>query len=376
MQEVVRQLSERLVLAGHDVTVATTFLPERSESLLRGVRVMPFRIRGNWAIGCAGETERYREFLVESDFDIITDFAAQQWTTDLALDLFDRIRAPKVFVPTGFSKLGAPRYREYYRLMPRWMRQYGMNVFHSQRYRDIQFARASGVDRWTVIPNGAARDEFAPRAGPDIRRMLGIPGRHLLVLHVGAHTGTKGHRAAIEIFHRARLRDATFLLVAGASRRGCARRCRLSALADRLSADRLLRGSRLLVAELSRAETVAAYHAADMFLFPSAVECSPLVLFECLASRTPFLSTDVGNAAEIIEWSKGGLLLPTIHDSKGDARADLSGSADLLRRIASQPEQRRALAASGYQAWEERFSWERIVPLYERLYQTLIEEQP
>ena len=123
MQEVVRQLSERLARSGHEVTVATTFLPERNGTVLAGVNLASFRIRGNWATGCTGETERYREFLLRSDFDIVTNFAAQQWTTDLALDILAQIRAKKVFVPTGFSKLDVPRYHEYYRLMPGWMNQ-------------------------------------------------------------------------------------------------------------------------------------------------------------------------------------------------------------------------------------------------------------
>ena len=39
MQEVVRQLSERLVLLGHDVTVATTRIPERTASSQNGVKI-------------------------------------------------------------------------------------------------------------------------------------------------------------------------------------------------------------------------------------------------------------------------------------------------------------------------------------------------
>jgi glycosyltransferase involved in cell wall biosynthesis len=56
-----------------------------------------------------------------------------------------------------------------------------------------------------------------------------------------------------------------------------------------------------MITSLSRIETLAAYHQADLFLFPSNIECSPLVLFESIASKTPFLTTDVGNAKEIIE---------------------------------------------------------------------------
>ena len=97
-----------------------------------------------------------------------------------------------------------------------------------------------------------------------------------------------------------------------------------------LSPARMLDGKRILIKSLARDETVAAYHAADIFLFPSNIECSPLVLFECLASKTPFLTSDAGNAAEIIRWSGAGRLLPTFQDEHGYARADIDSSAKAL----------------------------------------------
>ena len=126
---------------------------------------------------------------------------------------------------------------------------------------------------------------------------------------------------------------------------------------------------RLLIRSLSREETVAAYQEADLFLFPSNIECSPLVLFECMASRTPFLTTDVGNSAEIIEWSRGaGMLLPTSKNGVGDARADIKGSAKMLERIFRDGPGRREMADRGFEAWQERFGWEKITGEYEALY--------
>ena len=62
---------------------------------------------------------------------------------------------------------------------------------------------------------------------------------------------------------------------------------------------------RILILNIDREETVAFYQTADLFLFPSNIECSPIVLFEAMASKTPFLVTDVGNSKEIISWSEG-----------------------------------------------------------------------
>jgi len=114
MQEVVKQLSERLVTLGHDVTVATTKLPNRKSLEFNGVRIVEFAISGSLVRGLSGEVERYKKFLVESKFDVVTNFAAQQWATDLALGVLDKIKAKKVFVPTGFSGFYLPEYQDYF----------------------------------------------------------------------------------------------------------------------------------------------------------------------------------------------------------------------------------------------------------------------
>ena len=55
--------------------------------------------------GFSGEVERYKKFLLESDFDIIMNYTAQQWTTDLTFPFLAKISAKKVLVPCGFSGL-------------------------------------------------------------------------------------------------------------------------------------------------------------------------------------------------------------------------------------------------------------------------------
>ena len=130
-----------------------------------------------------------------------------------------------------------------------------------------------------------------------------------------------------------------------------------------------------IITQLSREETVAAYKAADLFLFPSKIECSPIVLFEAMASKTAFLSTDVGNAKEIVEWSHGGEILPTFIDQEGFSCADINGSAKQLDNLYRQSEKRKLLAQQGFTSWQEKFSWEVISKRYETLYLELLKEK-
>lgn len=372
MQEVVRQISEHLAGLGHQVTVATTVLAGRRDKSVNGVEIAEFSISGNLAKGLQGEVDRYRDFVFDSGFEIVTNFAAQQWATDAMLPVIDRLRAKKVFVPTGFSGLYAPEYAAYFNEMKKWMKMYDANIFLSNNYRDINFARENGITNIKIIPNGASETEFLPETSLDIRKKLGIPRHHFLILHVGSHTGQKGHREAIKIFNRAGIKNATLLIVANSFGGGCTSSCQRQSSLFKFSPWRLVDGKKLIVTFLDRTDTVAAYKEADLFLFPSNIECSPLVLFECMAAQTPFLTTDVGNAAEIIEWSGSGSLLPGTVLSNGKVKAKIGASARVLEEIINDGPRRDAMKKDGFKAWQDRFTWAQIAGEYEKLYQDLI----
>lgn len=372
MQEVVKQLSEGLVKLGQDVTVATTRLPERKEKIINRVKIIEFKVMGKMVEGLHGEIEKYKEFLINSDFDIITNFAAQQWASDLTFDILDEIKAKKVFVPQGFSGFYFPEYKNYFKNMKSWMKKYDMNVFPSNDYRDINFARKNNIKKIKLIPNGASEEEFLGQNNIDIREKLNIPKNHFLILHVGSHTGLKGNREAIEIFEKAKITNATFLIIGNSFGGGCTKYCFIKEKLFNLSPRRLLDKKRLIVVSLSREQTISAYKEANLFLFPSNIECSPLVLFECMASKTPFLTTDVGNAKEIIKWSKSGLLLPTIKDKNDYSKAKINESARLLENILTNSKRRALMGKIGFNIWKNKFTWEKITKEYESLYYRLI----
>lgn len=372
MQEVVKQISERLVMMGHSVTVATSKHPDRTNDTSNGVTIKDFEISGDYVHGIHGNTESYQNYLLNTDFDIITNFAAQQWATDIMLPLLQDIKAKKIFVPTGFSALHLPDYSGYFQMMKVWMNLYDMNVFLSDTYQDIEFARKFDVKNLIIIPNGASELEFNKEETIDIRKYLGISADQFLILHVGSHTGAKGHTEAIEIFRWADLKGATFIIVGNVFSKKCYYSCKFKELAFLMNPMNHIRNQYFLVRSLSRDQTIALYKTSDLFLFPSNIECSPIVLFECMASKTPFLTTDVGNAAEIIQWSHAGELLPTIKDERGYSHAEIPGSARILENLYHDSERREKMADSGLKSWQEKFTWDVIAQQYYDLYATLL----
>jgi len=398
MPEVVRQLSERIAGFGHEVTVATSKNCSRDSLLINGVKIKEFDVSGNYVKGYSGEIENYKNFIAGSQFDILVNFAAQQWSADLAFDLLPSLKCKKVFVPTGFSGLKNQEFGPYFEKMKTWMRYYDMNVFLSNNYQDIDFARKHGIDKIELIPNGADEREFNSSKIIDIRKKLNIGKNDFLIFHVGSHTGFKGHREAIEIFKRSKIKNAVLLIVGNSCNfknmrlisklkkafywlidkyyyDGCYDNCLKKEFFFNNSISGLRSGKKILVRQLTREDTIAAYKEADLFLFPSNIECSPIVLFECMASKTPFLATTAGNSAEIAEWSKSGVILPTITDETqaGYVKADIEKSSEMLENLYTDSELRNEMAENGYKIWKEKFTWEIIARNYEKLYLKLLE---
>lgn len=371
MAEVVKQLSERMVRMGHRVTVYTSHHPDRMASEMNGVVVRAFRAGGNAVQGPQGDVAGYEQALMEAKHDVVTFFAAQQWATDAMLPKLSTIVAKKVFVPTGFSALHEPAWAEYYRQMPTWLEQMDMNVFHSENYQDVRFAKAHGVDKRMLIPNGASEEEFqAPTT--DIRAKLGIARTDKLIVHIGSYTGIKGHKEAIRMYLTARTPDTVLLLVGNgnnALERIFYHHWRY--LRDRWKAKR--KNKRILFLELDREGTLSALRRADLFLFPSNLECSPIVLFESMAAGVPFLASTAGNAEEIAAWSGGGWTIPPCKTEPPFVYPDIASGAQRLERLLHDPTALKEAGAAGHRAWKERFTWGHIARQYEALYQQLVQ---
>jgi len=404
-QEVVRQISERLVRRGHRVTVATTHLSRRNSCKINGVQIEEFKISGNTALGIQGETEHYQEFLRRGDFDIMMNYAAQQWTADLAYPILDQLAYKKLIIPCGFSGLYQPEYRIYFEHMPEVLGRYDHLIFHASNYRDINFVRERGLRHFSIIPNGAAQDEFETHDSA-FRQRYGIPEDAPMLLTVGSHTGLKGHSLCMQAFEAIDVESATLVIIgnpvdghpslwtrllrpflaaikrgnlrlavhilrlwlAGFTGSGCLPDCQLRARESNQRNDK----KRILLLDPPRADVVSAYTAADLFVFGSNIEYSPLVLFEAMAAQTPFVTLACGNAAEIVRWSGGGVIAPTLQSEHGYVDGDPVEFARAIENLLHQPDERHLLAESGHLAWEAHFTWEKITDQYEALYQKLL----
>ena len=363
-QEVVRQVSERLVARGHDVTVATTRLARRQATTINGVKVAEFSIEE------AGEIDRYHALLCDPGFDVVMSYAAQAWPTDAAFPVLERMPAARVLAPCGFSGLFWPQLRSYFSVLPVYLRRFDLLLFHSDEYRDIAFARRHGLTNLTVVPNGAAAEEFES-SETAFRSRHDIPDGVPLLLTVGTHTGSKGHRETIKAFQAARIGRAVLVIAGNRPENGggcfdnCARRARHTVW-------RSFGRKRVMLLDLPRADLVQAYKAADLFVFLSRIECSPIVLFEACAAGLPFIASDAGNAREIVRWTGAGQVVGGDPTPDGYMTAHVDEAARAIEQLLADRSVRQAMSQRGRAAWQERFTWDKIAAQYEAAYKQAI----
>lgn len=471
VQEVMRQIAERLVRRGHEVTVVTTRLSDRDFSEYNGVKIVEFGVTGNLVRGMEGEVEQYRAFVESFECDAILIKAAQQWTFDALWDTLDQMPVRKVFIPCGFSGLFEPSYVDYFEALPDILRKFDHLIFYAEHYRDVDFARKHQIGSFSILANGASEIEFDVPKSLDFRRVHGIPEDSAVLLTVGSLTGVKGHRELLEAFVRLKTirRHVTFIMngnpppkplvaltprpayvgavqagplrgmnprpaqlifpiwtrairvyqregVSGLIRRvvnslnrttgACVGLYRIGAeggwlgicahvmqrIGPRLERYGLLRylpgriraltnpmtfwmaeaerdpaRKKLIVSDYPRDELVQAYMAADLFVFASNIEYSPLVLFESVAAGTPFLSVPVGNAEEIARWTGGGIICPADKDDRGYTRVKPKVLAQEIAKAIENPARLSALGQSGRDAWKDRYTWDVITTRYEAI---------
>ena len=349
---VVQQLSERLVKRGHSVTVATSRSEKRLSDELNGVKIVEFDLSGGLSKGVKGkDLQKYQGFLVKDSSDIMMNYAAQQWATDIVFTVIDKLVDSKVnvFAPCGYSALQDSKtirwnqYTQYFtEFIPKIIPLYHAAVYHSANYHDYEFALDHNFKNSVIISNGVSEEEFENKPAINFRQRFDIKKR-FMGLCVANYYKDKGHDRIIDVFRKLNRNDLTVVFIGQEGEE-------LDKL--RKSAENL---DIIFLIGISREDTVAAFHQADVFLFGSHIEAFPLVILEAKASKTPFVTTNCGNVKEL----KGGIV------------CDESELAGNINKVLNDKNLRQSLSLEGYKEWKEKFTWESVTDQYEALYLNL-----
>ncbi len=206
-------------------------------------------------------------------------------------------------------------------------------------------------DRIEVIPNFIDTNRYRPGLEPCHRATL-APGGEKIVMHVSNFRAVKRVEDVVTAFARvARTLPARLIMVGdGPERPRAAERAEALGVDDAV----LFLGKHVAVEEL--------LSCADLFLLPSESESFGLAALEAMACGVPVVASHTGGLPEVVTPGAGALL------PVGDAEGMGEAAAALL----SDPARWKAASEEARGVAVERFSVERVVPVYEGWYERIL----
>lgn len=204
----------------------------------------------------------------------------------------------------------------------------------------------------TVIPNFVDTDRFRRQYSP-ARRQKWAPQGQKLLIHISNFRPVKRVVDVVHIFNIVRRSIPARLLMIGDG-------------PERSNAEYLCRklGIEGDVSFLGKYGPVEEFLSiVDLVLMPSALESFGLAALEAMACEVPIIASQVGGLPELMQVGETGFLMP-VGDVEAMAQAALRVLADeaLAKRMRAQCRLRAT----------EVFGTEKIIPLYERLYEQVI----
>ncbi len=217
-----------------------------------------------------------------------------------------------------------------------------------------QTVRDFGVpaDRIEMIHNFVDTETYRPGREPCHRQSL-APGGEKILMHISNFRPVKRVTDVIEVYAKVASRiPARLVMIGDGPDRPLAKeRAEQLGVVDKV----VFLGKHASVDEL--------LPCADLFLLPSESESFGLVALEAMSSGAPVVASRVGGLPEVVPHGEAGYLF-----ERGDTESMAEGAIEILSDEAVW----KRFSAAGRELALNTFSSDRIVPAYERYYDSIL----
>jgi glycosyltransferase involved in cell wall biosynthesis len=334
--------------------IATTYTQKR-KSKINGIQINQFKIQGNSVRGYAGDTIKYQDFLINSNYDVIVFYAAQQWSFDLSLEVIEKIKAKTILIPCGFSKLSNLFYKPYFAILKKKINNFDKIICLSFTYQDYLFSKKYFKKKVSVIYNGAD-DQFYRKVG--FRKKYEIKQDEIFILYLSNIKFMKGQDRFIKIISSIKnIKINAFIIYANNPNKFY-----LNYLKHKIKKINMFNKNIKIniLKNVSNNFKYSAFSECDYFINTSRIECSPLVMFEAMAAGKLYLGSNVGNCKEIQTKLKYGFI----------SNDDNQISDKLEKFIISKQHKKKMIQKKIYNYFKKNHDWEILLKKYKKLITT------
>ena len=238
----------------------------------------------------------------------------------------------------------------------------------------VDLLRLFRVDpaRVHVIHNGIDLEEYAERRDDEVLQRHGVDPARPYILFVGRITRQKG---IIHLVKALRHLDPGFQVVL------CAGAPDTPEIAAEMksaveAAQQGRPGVVWIEKMLPKAEIIALYSGAEVFVCPSIYEPFGIINLEAMACGTPVVASAVGGIPEVVVHGETGLLVPVEQNKEAPfepvkAERFALNLAEAINELMRDEVRRRHMAREARRRVEENFSWEVIAQKTAELYRVV-----
>lgn len=223
-----------------------------------------------------------------------------------------------------------------------------------------------------VIHNGIDLEEYAERRDDEVLQRHGVDPARPYILFVGRITRQKG---IIHLVKALRHLDPGFQVVL------CAGAPDTPEIAAEMksaveAAQQGHPGVVWIEKMLPKAEIIALYSGAEVFVCPSIYEPFGIINLEAMACGTPVVASAVGGIPEVVVHGETGLLVPVEQNKEAPfepvkAERFALNLAEAINELMRDEVRRRHMAREARRRVEENFSWEVIAQKTAELYRVV-----